>query len=494
MAWKGKPVAMRVILLTKFAILVFGLLLLSGCVLAPEGTKQEQAKLDHNGQAYEPPVEKRALPEVPQPATWQDVLQRAFLANGDLEASYFEWKAAMARIDMAAAWPNSNVQVGFDYMFSKEKMKAWDRTTISGGFDPAMSLQLPFKVQQAGKVALEEARMAGYRFAAAKFDLQKKVLSGYLNLALMEEKVRIQRDNVALLKMLSETANNRVQAGGQQQDLLKAQIEWRLAENELASMEAEARSMRAMLNGMLARDAQAPLILPVTLPLPRAVAADDARLIAVAVDQNPDLAGLARQVAGREDAVELARMRYIPDINPTAAVTGNVSQAVGAMVMLPTNIPMIRGAVNEARAMLRSSEAMARQVRYDRAASFVAALYAMRNAERQVTLFRQRILPSAEQVLNSYRQAYTTGSAGFIDLIDSQRTLLEVRQMIAESRIERERRLAELEALAGVDIETLAGPATRPTTNGTTEPASSQPANRNGQTTTTSPAVIEEVR
>ena len=55
----------------------------------------------------------------------------------------------------------------------------------------------------------------------------------------------------------------------------------------------------------------------------------------------------------------------------------------------------------------------------------------------------------------SSRQAYSTGAGSFLDLIDSQRTLLEVRQMIAESRIEREKRLAELEAIAGVDIETI---------------------------------------
>jgi len=52
-------------------------------------------------------VEMRALPKLPQPASWQVVLHRAFLANGDLEASYFEWKAAMARIDIAAAWPTA---------------------------------------------------------------------------------------------------------------------------------------------------------------------------------------------------------------------------------------------------------------------------------------------------------------------------------------------------------------------------------------------------
>jgi len=37
-----------------------------------------------------------------------------------------------------------------------------------------------------------------------------------------------------------------VQAGGQQQDLLKAQIEYRLAQNELQDMQSELPQMRAM--------------------------------------------------------------------------------------------------------------------------------------------------------------------------------------------------------------------------------------------------------
>jgi outer membrane protein TolC len=460
--WKVEVVVMRAFRdAMNGAFLLAGLIFLCGCVLAPQGTQEEQAKLYASGRGYELPAEKRTLADLPQPASWQDVLHRAFLANGDLESAYFEWQAAVAQIDQAAAWPNSNVQVGYEYMFSSQKMKAWNRTTLSAGFDPSVNLQLPIKAQQAGKVALEEARAAGYRFAAAKFDLQKKVLTSYLDLALMEEKIHIQRDNVSLLKILTETANSRVQAGGPQQDLYKAQIAWRLAGNDLASMELQHHGMLAMLNGMLGREAQAPLSLPTTLPAPRQVTTNDARLIEAAVDLNPELAGLAREVAGREDALELARLRYIPDINPTVGVTGNIAQSVGAMVMLPTNIAMIRGAVNQSAAMLRSSEAMSRQVRSDRAASFVASLYAMRNAERQIKLFQQEILPAAEQVIESSRQAYSTGSVGFADLIDSQRTLLEVRQMIAEARIERERRLAELEALAGVDIETLAEPATR---------------------------------
>jgi cobalt-zinc-cadmium efflux system outer membrane protein len=225
--------------------------------------------------------------------------------------------------------------------------------------------------------------------------------------------------------------------------------------------------MRAMLNGLIGRQADARLKLPKTLPEPRPLWASDAQLIAAAVDANPELAALSREVASRQDALELARMQFIPDVNPFAAFTGSVSQVVGAMVIVPTTIPAIKASIAEGRAMLRSTEAMARQTRAERGAGFVAALYALRNAETQAALFRETVLPKAEQALASSRQAYSAGQVGFIELIDSQRTLLDVRLMIAQARIAREKQLAELEALAGIDIETFK-PTTQPTTEKTT--------------------------
>ncbi|MBI2715515.1 MAG: TolC family protein [Rhizobiales bacterium] len=432
---------------------------LAGCVLAPQGASEEEAKLNSVSPVFEPPVETRQLPALRAHVHWRDVLRRAFLANGELESAYFEWKAAFARIDQAATWPNSNIAVSFSYMFSPENIKSWDRTTVGVGFDPSMNLSLPIKVQTAGEIALEAARQAGEKLRAVKFDLQRRVLSTYLDLALSEEKVRIERDNLRLLKLVSDSAASRAQAGGPLQDLLKAQIESQIAENELANLEAEANSMRGMLNGMLARDAKAPLRLPPTLPSPRPVAAGDAQLIAVAVEQNPELAGLARQVAGRKNAIELARLAYLPDFVPSGSVTGNVSQVISTMVMLPTKLPAIRGAIREAEAMTRSSEAMLRQTEKDRAASFVANLYIMRNAERQTALYRQRVVPAAEQLINSSRNDYASGKVAFADLIDSQRMLIAVRRTVAQVRIEREKRLAEIEALAGVDIEMLGRPA-----------------------------------
>lgn len=428
---------------------------LNGCVLSPEGQGREEAELGAAAPPFVLPLENRDVPPLPVEPEWRDVLSRAFLVNGELEAGYFEWKAAVARIDQAATWPNSKLAVSYSYMFSPGNIKTWNRSTIGVGFDPAMNLSLPVKVEAGARVALDSARATGERFRAAKFDLQRRVLDAYFGLALVEEKIRIQQENLRLLNLVKESAVNRAQAGGPLQDLEKAMIEAQVAEAELATMRAEAASMRGRLNGMLARDPATPLALGPALPAPRAVLADDARLIAVAVDQNPELASLAHEVVGRKDAIEVARLAYLPDFTPSFSITGSISQVVGAMVLLPTTLPAIRAAVRDAEAMARAAEATSRQTRQDRAASFVANLYIMRNLERQIVVYRERVMPAAEQLLGSSRQAYAAGTVGFADLIDSERMRITVQLMLAQLQVDREKRLAELEALAGVDIETL---------------------------------------
>jgi hypothetical protein len=45
-------------------------------------------------------------------------------------------------------------------------------------------------VQTAGEIALEAARQAAERFRAVKFDLQRRVVSAYLDLALVSDALR----------------------------------------------------------------------------------------------------------------------------------------------------------------------------------------------------------------------------------------------------------------------------------------------------------------
>src|SRR5438477_8717101 len=137
---------------------------LIGCAFTPRGTAIEQRKLDEAGGRYEPRFEQRDLPELPAPASWQDVLRRSFLANGEVEAAYFGWKAALQQVQVAGAWPNTDVNLGYSYTFSNQRMNTFDRMTFTAGFDAMRNLSWPGKTMQAAKVALDQAQAAGEKF------------------------------------------------------------------------------------------------------------------------------------------------------------------------------------------------------------------------------------------------------------------------------------------------------------------------------------------
>jgi len=425
-------------------------LIFGACTLRPEGTFMEQNRAAREGEAYRLP---KQLPELPEKPTWRDLLHRAFLANGELEAGYHEWRAALSRVDKEAAWPNTSLRLGFESMFTREAMKSWDRTTLSAGFTND-ALTLPMKAAQSGKVALAEARAAGERFFSGKFALQRKVLEGWLEYALAGARLRTERENIELLRIVVQIAEARVRAGAPQQDLIKAQLECERTENALLTIEAEIRQLKSMLNALLARDPDATLPLPDTLPPPRDLPRDEL-LLKIAVANSPELSELSRRVEGQEDALERAKMMYLPDISPAFSITGSIAKTIGAMIMLPSNLAAVRAEVAQMRSMVRATEAMLRQTKLERHAEFVATLVGVRDYERQIELFRERIVPSSRLVMELSEQSYASGRTEFMELIDSHHLFTESRLALLEASAGREKKIAALEALAGVDVEAI---------------------------------------
>lgn len=463
--------------MTRFALGVLALLL-AGCALRPAGEEEERQRATSAGRHYDEPAD---VPVLGEKSTLDDYLQVAFLKNADLEARYWEWRSALEQIPQDSSWPGA--AVSFSYMFGKGNMKAWDRTTLGVSNDPMSDIPFPTKLATAGRAALENARAAGRRFEEAKFLLQAKVLTTYYDLALVGESIRIQKETVALLKQVVGQAETRVQVGtAPQQDLLKAQTESELAENDLGNLESRVPPLAARMNALLGRPAREPVPLPAALPQPRPVPVSDADLIRIGSQRSPELAALASEIAGRKEALSLARQAYIPDFGLSFSVNGSISQALGAMATVPLRLEAIRGGIEQARANLRATEAARVQYERDLAASFVLNLVVLRNDERQISLFEKSILPRTRQTVEVAGTAYTAGKLTFVELLDAQRTYLEARLTLAQLRMEREKALAAIETWSAVDVEVMSG---RRTMGGTSPmtPGRAAPASGSGSAT-----------
>ena len=423
------------------------LLLLGGCALRPAGEDAERRRALEAGRPY---TETVAAPTLPENPSRDNYLRYAFLSNADLQARYWDWRAAIERVPQDSSWPN--VAVPFSVMFSGGGMSLWDRTTLGLSNDPMTDIPFPTKLSTAGRKALEEARAAGLRFEAAKFQLQGKVTAAYDDLALVAESLRIQRENVELLRLMARLAATRTQTGaGGQEELLGAQTALDLAGNDLENLNAQVAPDTAKLNALLGRAPSDPLPLPAKVPAFRPLPVADADLIRLGSERSPELQAMAREAAGRKEALNLAKQAYIPDFGLSASITGSIAQTLGGMLVLPTRIEAIRAGIAEAQANLKAANAAQTQYARDLAASFVLNLYLLRNDERQVKLFEETIIPRARRTIEAAQSAYSTGKAVFADVVEAQRTLLSARLVAAQLRVERDKSLAAIETWSAVD-------------------------------------------
>ncbi len=427
---------------------------MEGCTFHPPGERAERLAATDAGKAFEKRIEQREVVPLPADASLDQMVRYALLANAELEQRYWEWRSAIEQIPQDGTQPTNLVL--FAGVPITNGSTAFDRTTVTAANDPMNDILWPTKLSTAAQMALEKARAAGLRFQKARYDLRSKVLSAYYDYALTAQLIRLEHANASLLEMTATVSEARNRAGtGGQQDLLKARNETDLSRNDIAQMQSQLPSQRAALNALLSREAGAIVPVPITLPSRRDIASSDEQLLELAVKQNPELGALAYEIRGRKDGIKLAKLQYLPDFSASVGtdLAGTAQNLIGMVTVPLLRYEAINAAIAQARADLRMTEAMRRQTSNDLKARIVLDITTLRDSDRQLELFEHSILPRARRVVEIARSAYEAGRATLLDLLDSQRSLIAIERLVANLRIAREKRLADIEAIIAADLE-----------------------------------------
>ena len=90
-------------------------------------------------------------------------------------------------------------------------------------------------------------------------------------------------------------------------------------------------------------------------------------------------------------------------------------------------------------------------------------LYRFENADREIRLYRDTLIPKSEQSLEASQAGLRTANVGVLDLVDTTRVLLQFQLAYERAVTERARAAAELRYLFGEDVTITTGPDTRET-------------------------------
>jgi outer membrane protein, heavy metal efflux system len=414
----------------------------AGCAFHPHG---ESAERDRAMKAYAKTTPAALAPD----ASLEEILRYAYLTNAGLEARYWEWRAAIEQIPQDASMPTVPA-ISLESMFM-DGSTSLSQTTLGLQNDPMTNIPWPGKVTAAGRRALELARAAGSRFDAAKLALRTNLLSSYYDYALLAESIRLEEANTSLLRGAADNADARIRAGaGSSLEALKARNDVDLALNNLEGSRSKVPGQLAALNAILGREPTAPLDPPKALPVARELPYSDAEILAFLADRNPELAALSHEAKAGEETVSLMRRQYIPDLGLTlSGDLAGTAKSIMAMLTAPfVRFDAIRASIAQARAELEASRSMRTQMERDLKASAILALYDLRNADREIALYEQSIIPRMDETVQITGTSYSNGRAGLMDILESRRMLVEARLMYAEMRIEREKLVVEIEELS----------------------------------------------
>ena len=126
------------------------------------------------------------------------------------------------------------------------------------------------------------------------------------------------------------------------------------------------------------------------------------------------------------------------------------------VVMASVNLPIWHDKyrANQRRARARYLAALKERLGAENAlASEVhLGLYEFRDAHRKINLYRDSLIPKAEQSLKVTQAAFMADKADFLDLIDTQRMLLEFQLLYERALTNSAQRLAQLEMLIGREL------------------------------------------
>ena len=240
-----------------------------------------------------------------------------------------------------------------------------------------------------------------------------------------------------------------------QADAVRALSERTMLRGELISLAAQARTVDAQVNALLARPPDAPLAAAGSSRLP-AQELQFAPLAERLRDRNPELAAERARLDSAERSRELAYRNRYPDFALAVSPIQRDSRLADWDVMFEVTIPLQQGT---RRAQEREAEATVAAATARREAALQRSLGELGTALAQLAgardierLTESSLLPQARLNLQAAMAAYETGKVDFAALLEAERQVRQARLNLLAAQVEAQMRLAEVERLIGEDL------------------------------------------
>lgn len=391
-----------------------------------------------------------------------EMISKALLKNPELRREIARYRASLQKIPQVSSLPDP--VLSFTQYLRSPETRVGPQSNVT-----MISQKFPWfgKLDLKGRIAASEASAVYQEYLARERALAAQLKTAFYELSYVDGAARILEEEHQLLnhyEMLSQLRY--AEGGGLQHAVIKIQAEITRLRDRQRQLIRQRASLVTRLNTLMDQppDQEIPLIKDVRIPQ---IKLDIEKLNTLGNDNRRELRAALDRIEKSGQTIELAKKDYWPDFTISAGMA-NVEgreDLAGRLAPPPDNgknpfsisvginIPLwrdkYRAGVIEA-AETRISERMNYASLRNEMEFTISDLAArLQTLSEQLDLYDSVLITQAKAVLKSAEAAYEEGQAGVLDLLDSERFLLNTRLGAERYRADYLRSLAEMERAVG---------------------------------------------
>jgi outer membrane protein TolC len=306
-------------------------------------------------------------------------------------------------------------------------------------FSLSQKIPFPGKLSFSEEIVMEEAMQEKLHYLAAKRDLIYDIKLNWYDLYFIDRSLNILEDYHLLLQDFVNAASAKYATGqGIQAQVFKAQVEQATIQTRILDMQRKRYSIQVKLNQL--RIMEPDKLIPVVSNLDTSfiqIPADE--VLKQVVEMRSEYQVADHKIKQAQLAHSLVNKNWYPDFTIQAnyiTVANENSMAADAGkdawgLMLAVNLPLWYSGriaqIQDARLNVRMHQNRLSEVEQKLKSEIWDLQYSEKLTRQTIILYQDYLIPQAENSLKSALSAYRSGSLGFLELLDAERMLLQLR-------------------------------------------------------------------
>jgi len=342
-------------------------------------------------------------------------------------------------------------KIGLEY----EQIPSGSRNLADGMkmYTAKQMILFPGKIYAEWQMAKAEASRQEANYKAEVLEISSQVKFAYYDLFYADRAIETMVEIKNFLPRIKKFAETKYVVGDAgQADVLMANIEDLMADNELLTMQQERPVKQAMLKALLNRDDEIMMETEAVLILPGTIEAGE-ELEKAALQGRPELLAMKAELEAKDSAHLRSKMEYLPDT--MLKVKKRVADGWDAMFSFSVPLYFWKQSYGVSSVGLEREAAEASYTNMKNMTVWmIKESLVMADAARRTTkLYEDKIVPQSAQALKAALTAYQSGKVDFQTLLNIERTYKEAKLKLYGSQVNYGKALAELERIVGKPLD-----------------------------------------